>query len=125
MNSDATLKKTQHVDPLREVYHEGFIDNPAHDEFLQQRSTALLCIDLQYLDAAPGYGVFRDATQSGVSESAQQYYFRRLAEMVLPNVAQLQNGFRQQQLEVVHTRIQSLTRNGRDRSKGHRRIGLL
>ena len=26
---------------------------------------------------------------------------------------------------MIHTRIQALTRNGRDRSKGHRRLGLL
>lgn len=125
MNSGPHSDPHSHIDPLREVYHEGFIDNPAHAEFLQQRHTALLCIDLQYLDAAPGCGVFRDATHNRVSQQAQQYYFNRLETTVLPNITQLQNAFRAQQLEVVHTRIQSLTRNGRDRSKGHRRLGLL
>ncbi|MCA9134388.1 MAG: cysteine hydrolase [Planctomycetales bacterium] len=120
--SDGT---TLHVDPLREVYHESFIDNPAHRDFLIHGHTALLCIDLQYLDAAPGHGVFRDAAQSGVSLEAQAYYFDRLQNLVLPNVRRLQDSFRQHSLEVIHTRIQSLTRDGRDRSKGHKRLNLL
>lgn len=116
---------SNHLDPLKDVYHESFIDNPAHSDFLTHRHTALLCIDLQYLDAAPGHGVFRDADSSGVSHEAQQYYFDRLATEVLPNVRRLQDSFRAHGLEVIHTRIQSLTRDGRDRSKGHKRLGLL
>jgi nicotinamidase-related amidase len=43
---------------------------------------------------------------------------------VLPNVHQLQNCFRRHGLEVIHVRIQALTRDGRDRSKGHKRLDL-
>ncbi len=75
-----------HIDPLKDAYHEGFIDNPAHERFLADRDTALLCIDLQYLDAAPGHGVFADATSHGMSVEAQQYYFDRLRTLVFPNV---------------------------------------
>jgi len=114
-----------HVDPLRGVYHESFIDNPAHMEFLVKGKTALLCIDLQYLDAAPGCGVFKDADQSGVSHEDQQFYFNRLESIVLPNVRLIQEAFRRHEMEVIHTRIQSLTRDGRDRSKGHKRLNLL
>lgn len=113
-----------HIDPLREVYHEGFIDNPYHETFLTDYKSALLCIDMQYLDAAPGHGVFADATSHGVSEEAQQYYFNRLRSIVFPNVRTLQDAFRRRRMEVIHTRIQSLTRDGRDRSKGHRRLNL-
>ena len=113
------------LDPLKDVYHESFIDNPAHQEYLSQRHAALLCIDLQYLDAARGCGVFREAEKSGVPTEAQEYYFDRLERLVFPNVRQLQDAFRERKLEVIHTRIQALTRNGRDRSKGHRRLGLL
>ncbi|MBB3205192.1 nicotinamidase-related amidase [Rhodopirellula rubra] len=114
-----------HVDPLRDAYHESFIDNPKHLEFLAERNTALLCIDLQYLDAAPGCGVFADADASGVAPEAQEYYFERLEKCVLPGVRKLQDAFRQHGLEVIHTRIQSLTQNGRDRGKGHKRLQLL
>jgi nicotinamidase-related amidase len=114
----------EYVDPLRDSYHKGFIDNPNHDHFLADHHTALLCIDLQYLDAAPGHGVFADAAADGSRLDAQKYYFERLEKTVLPNVRSLQDAFRHRQLEVIHTRIQSLTRDGRDRSKGHRRLGL-
>jgi nicotinamidase-related amidase len=53
-----------------------------------------------------------------------QYYFSRLRETVLPNVHNLQNCFRAHGLEVIHVRIQSLTRDGRDRGKGHKRLEL-
>ena len=114
-----------HLDPLKDAYHESFIDIPDHLDILAHRNTALLCIDLQYLDAAPGHGVFHESSHSGVSEDAQRYYFDRLGSLVLPNVRRLQDSFRSHGLEVIHTRIQSLTRDGRDRSKGHKRLGLL
>lgn len=112
-------------DPLRSVYRSSMIKNPAHFEFLYHGSTALLCIDLQYLDAAEGYGVFRDVERSGVPMSWQSFYFARLRNSVLPNVRRLQDSFRQHEMEVIHTRIQALTHDGRDRSKGHKRLNLL
>ena len=112
------------MDPLAGAYRESVVEAPAVIRSLEQHHTALLCIDLQYLDAAPGYGVFADAAKSGVPIQAQEYYFNRLEELVLPNVARLQEGFRANNLEVIHTRIQSLTRDGRDRGPGHKRLGL-
>ena len=112
------------VDPLREAYRESITHAPAVTRSLEKHKTALLCIDMQYLDAAPGFGVFANADASGVPFKAQQYYFNRLKNMVLPNVRMLQDTFRARDLEVIHTRIQSLTKDGRDRSPGHKRLGL-
>lgn len=119
------MKSTDHIDPLRDIYHDSFIDNPAHDEFLVKGKTALLCIDMQYLDAVPGFGVFADADASGVSREDQQYYFDRLESTVFPNVRLIQDAFRRHEMEIIHTRIQALTRDGRDRGKGHKRLKLL
>lgn len=121
-----TIKHTQYldIDPLADAYRESIAEAPAVRRSLQQHHTALLCIDLQYLDAAPGFGVFADAEKSGVPFEAQEYYFNRLEELVLPNVRALQNAFRENQLEVIHTRIQSLTQDGRDRGPGHKRLNL-
>jgi nicotinamidase-related amidase len=121
-----TIKHTQYVDidPLAETYREFISEAPAVFKSLEQHHTALLCIDLQYLDAAPGYGVFADAEKSGVPIEAQEYYFNRLDELVIPNVHKLQKGFRNKKLEVIHTRIQSLTLDGRDRGPGHKRLNL-
>lgn len=113
-----------HVDPLQHAYRKWLTENKAVQESLQKHNTALLVIDLQYLDAAEGFGVFADAANSGVPKEAQEYYFKRLHHIVLPNVRRLQDTFRDLKLEVIHTRIQSLTRDGRDRSPGHKRLKL-
>lgn len=112
-------------DPLKRVYHDSIVDNPGHFKQLINHNTALLCIDLQYLDAVEGYGVFRDAEKSGVPKEGRDYYFDRLKTTALPNTRTLQDRFRSSSLEVVHTRIQALTQNGRDRSPGHKRLNLL
>ena len=112
------------VDPLKDTYRESITHAPAVTHSLKTHKTALLCIDMQYLDASPGHGVFADALKSGVPPEAQEYYFDRLKYTVLPNVRRLQDSFRKHELEIIHTRIQSLTHDGRDRSPGHKRLGL-
>lgn len=111
-------------DPLKPIYRESLIENPMREKDLRTRDTALLCIDMQYLDAAEGYGLFRDYAKSPIPLEEMAYYFDRLKTTVLPNVHNLQNCFRTHGLEVIHVRIQSLTKDGRDRSKGHKRLEL-
>jgi nicotinamidase-related amidase len=123
-NKQMEAENYQNIDPLKEAYRESITHAPAVRRSLELHKTALLCIDMQYLDAAPGYGVFADADASGVPHEAQEYYFNRLDEIVLPNVRRLQDAFREHELEVIHTRIQSLTMDGRDRSPGHKRLNL-
>ena len=118
------MSDTPSQDPLEPIYRESFIENPERESDLRTRDTALLCIDMQYLDAAEGYGLFRDYGKSPIPLEEMDYYFGRLRETVLPNVHNLQNCFRVHGLEVIHIRIQSLTRDGRDRSKGHKRLEL-
>lgn len=113
-----------HVDPLRETYRESIVHAPEARKALKLHHVALLVIDLQYLDAAPGHGVFADVISNAVPVEAQEYYFKRLDHVVLPNVRRLQDAFRDLKLEIIHTRIQSLTQDGRDRSVGHQRLGL-
>jgi hypothetical protein len=99
-----------HIDPLADAYREGITETPAVTRSIEHHNTALLCIDMQYLDAARGHGVFADAEAAGVPPEAQAYYFERLESQVFPNVRRLQDAFRAHRLEVVHTRIQSMTR---------------
>lgn len=112
------------VDPLKQTYRDNIVEAPGQIQSLEKHNTALLCIDMQYLDAARGYGVFADALSSGLPPESQDYYFDRLANLVFPSVNQLQETFRTHRLEVIHTRIQSLTHDGRDRGPGHKRLGL-
>ncbi len=103
-------------DPLRAVYH----DSRLHERFVTGIKPALLCVDLQYLDAARDQGIF-----AGLPPSAKKYYFKRLEEHVIPNVRRLQQAYRRHGCEVIHVRIQALTQDGRDRSPAHKRLGLL
>lgn len=112
-------------DPLRENYREAFITNPRREEHLADGKVGLLCIDVQYLDAAEGYGLFADPDRSGVPEEGRRYYFDRLKNTVIPGMQRLQQGFRVSGLEVIHCRICALTKDGRDRGAGHRRLELL
>jgi nicotinamidase-related amidase len=117
-------EKYLHIDPLEESYRESITEAPEITESVEQHKTALLVIDLQYLDAAPGHGIFADVAKSGVPKESQEYYFKRLDHVVLPNVRKLQDRFRDAHMEVIHTRIMSLTRDGRERSPGHKRLNL-
>lgn len=112
------------IDPLKKTYHEKIIKNPDHIRNIKRSTTALLVIDMQYLDAARGYGMFASVEKSGVPPAAQDYYFDALEKTVVPNIARLQDRFRGHGLEVIHTRIQSLTQDGRDRGAGHKRLGI-
>lgn len=116
--------KYDHIDPLKESYREKIVHSPERVESLREERTALLCIDMQYLDAARGYGVFTEEALRGVPPQTYESYFTALETSVLPNVRRLQETFRKRGLEVIHIRICSLTRNGRDRSPGHRRLDL-
>lgn len=113
-----------HIDPLQNKYRRSISEAPGVTESLEKHKTALMVIDLQYLDAAPGHGVFADANKSSVPKEAQEYYFTRLHHVVLPNVRKLQDRFRDAKLEVIHTRIMSITQDGRERSPGHKRLNL-
>lgn len=112
-------------DPLLSDYRKAFVTNPRRRFHLEHHNAALLCIDVQYLDAARGFGVFAAENEDRPSESERDYYFDRLDSLVLPNMRILQDSFRHHSLEVIHCRICALTRDGRDRSAGHKRLNLL
>lgn len=88
---------------------------------LKRDNTALLIVDMQYLDAHKDYGIFLKAPNKG--EGILDYYRDRL-DIIVPNIARLQSAFRQKEMEVIQTKIASLTLDGRERSKGHKDKGI-
>ncbi|WP_193313038.1 cysteine hydrolase family protein [Georgenia subflava] len=89
------------------------------------RKTALLCIDLQKFCCTHTGGSFATIDLHHPASGGYRMYFDRLNEVVVPAVSRLQSTFRNAELEVIHLRIQSLTRDGRDRSAQHKRLGSL
>lgn len=125
MKTNKTLKNSFYQDPLKEYYSDMVTENKERQRNLTRKDIALMIIDMQYLDAARGYGVFKDISSSGIPLEQQEYYFNSLDDYVIPNTQRLLKLFRKYQFEIIHTRIQSLTQDGRDRSAGHKRLNLL
>jgi len=84
--------------------------------------TALLVIDMQYLDADWDSGMCLRARQEGF-ETDLLYYRDRLGD-IIPNIRLLQDSFREKEAEVIFATIASLTTDGRDRGAGHKSLGM-
>ena len=90
---------------------------------LRRHDTVLLSIDLQYGDAHRDHGLLRRMRDRG-DGAAIEHYAGRLEETVVPNVRRLLDACRRAEVEVIHTKIESLTRDGRDRSLEHKHLGI-
>lgn len=90
---------------------------------LDRRHAALLFIDVQNFCAHPKGGEFKGLTDSERNEK-YGYYFEALRQVALPNMQKLQAGFRRAGIEVLYTTIESLTKDGRDRSLDYKITGF-
>ena len=90
---------------------------------LTRENTALLSIDMQYADAHPDYGLGARAKELGLA-GGFDYYWSRLGEMVIPNIQRLLAAARQAGIEVIHFRVASQTRDGRDSTLRYKTLGL-
>lgn len=75
--------------------------------------TALLLVDMQRIWAEP----MMDPTHPMAADS---YFMQALANTVVPNQVRLLQAFRAAKQNVLHTVIESLTADGRDRSLDHK-----
>lgn len=91
------------------------------DPPLRKEDTALLVIDMQYGDASIDHGVFKYRREHGYTNGLD--YVAERFPLVVRNIQRLQQAFRERRLEVIFTRIQSMTRDGRDRSLAHKELG--
>ncbi|MFI5266480.1 MAG: cysteine hydrolase family protein [Chloroflexota bacterium] len=85
--------------------------------------TAVLVVDMQYGDAHREHGLLRSRREAGRAAEIE-YYADRLETLVVPNLQRLLPACRAAGIEVLYTVIASLTRDGRDRGLGHKRLGI-
>lgn len=85
--------------------------SPARFE-VDAESTALVLVDLQYLDAHPEYGLGSHLKRD--FPDVWDYYFTRLREMVIPNCVALLRQFRAAGMRVVHLTIGPQLSDGMD-----------
>jgi nicotinamidase-related amidase len=90
---------------------------------LDPARAALLYIDVQNFCARRDGGEFAGATPEDMA-TKYAYYFDRLEKTALPNMQRLQSGFRKAGIEVMYTVIESLTKDGRDRSLDYKITGF-
>jgi biuret amidohydrolase len=80
----------------------------------ERDETALLFVDLQEIFCRPGL----DPSHAAWGED--HYYFKRLRETAIPNQVNLLKAARAAGVNVLHTIIEALTKDGRDISLDHR-----
>lgn len=76
--------------------------------------TAILLVDMQRIWLEPGLDP--DHPERG----PDHYFYRQTSSVTIPNNVRLLKTARENGIEVVHTIIQSLTEDGRDRSLDHK-----
>ncbi len=87
---------------------------PRRDDPFRADETALLLVDMQRIWLEPG------ADPSHPERGPDHYFYRHTAAETIPNQERLLRAARAGGVEVIHTIIQSLTEDGRDRSLDHK-----
>jgi len=90
---------------------------------LDPSASAILFIDVQNFSVRREGGEFKDLTDEEI-DAKYSYYFEAIHASAIPNMQKLLSGFRQAGIEVMHTVIESLTLNGRDRSLDYKITGF-
>jgi ureidoacrylate peracid hydrolase len=99
-------------------------DHPTtRDLPLDPDCSALLFIDVQNF-SADRHGAEYDGMDAAHFEEHYGAFFRNFEDTVLPNMQRLQVACRTAGIEVIHTVIESLTLDGRDRSLDYKITGF-
>jgi ureidoacrylate peracid hydrolase len=93
------------------------------DIALDPSASALLFIDVQNFCIRREGGEFKDLADADIA-GKYGYYFERLQSVAMPNMQRLQTAFRGAGIEVMYTTIESLTKDGRDRSLDYKITGF-
>ena len=90
---------------------------------IEPACAALLFVDVQNYTARRDGGEYAGLAPAEIDERFG-WFFRTMAETSLPNMQRLQAACRRAGIEVLYTVIESLTRDGRDRSLDYKISGL-
>ena len=90
---------------------------------LVPRESALLFIDVQNFAAKRDGTEFKDLPEAEF-QAKYGWFFAVLRDRVIPNMQRLQEACRRAKVEVMYTTIESLTKDGRDRSLDYKITGF-
>ena len=97
----------------RSFYYEGAPE--PEEPILTAAETVLLTIDIQ--------NIYLQESADAAERKRWEPFQRRMREMVIPTVADLQDHFRGRGMDVIHARIACLLQDGRDRSLSQKKPG--
>lgn len=86
------------------------------------KNTALLIIDMQYADASMNAGIFAEKRGRGLTAGLD--YFEAELGKIVPKIQRLQAACRSTGIEVIFSRIQSMSADGRDRGGAHKDLRI-
>lgn len=90
---------------------------------IDPQCTTLLFIDTQNFNCHRDGGEYRDIS-TGEREGKFGWFFNQVEQITVPNLVRLQSASRQRGLEVMYSVIESLTKDGRDRSLDYKITGF-
>jgi ureidoacrylate peracid hydrolase len=90
---------------------------------LVPNQSALLFIDVQNFAARRDGGEFKDMPDAEFN-AKYGWFFAEMKARIIPNMQRLQAAFRKARVEVMYTTIESLTKDGRDRSLDYKITGF-
>ncbi|RVT81537.1 cysteine hydrolase [Rhodobacteraceae bacterium CCMM004] len=100
-----------------------FLSTTSRDIPLQPDRAALLFVDVQNFCLHPEGGEMRDA-DAETREGKLRPFIDRVHAEVIPRMVDLRTAARAAGMEVIYTMIESLTRDGRDRSLDYKITGF-
>jgi len=98
-------------------------DTLSREIAIEPKQTALLFIDMQNFAVKRNGGEYKDMPEAEFQAKCG-WYFQQLATKVIPNQQRLQAAARKAEIEVMYTTIESLTKDGRDRSLDYKITGF-
>jgi ureidoacrylate peracid hydrolase len=90
---------------------------------IEPAHTALLIVDVQNFNCSWDGGEYA-GLNTAEKEQRYGYFFRTFKDSALPNMVRLQNACRRAGIEVTYTVVESMTRDGRDRSLDYKISGF-
>lgn len=89
---------------------------------LRRGSTALLVVDMQYLDAHREYGMGRTAREHGLEAELEPYF--AAVDAIVPRIKSLIGAARRASVPVIYARIASSVADCSDVSRQHRDLNI-
>ncbi|MGI9657823.1 MAG: cysteine hydrolase family protein, partial [Gaiellaceae bacterium] len=93
------------------------------DSAVTASSTALVIVDMQYVDAHRDFGIGAAGKAHGRTAD-MEYYFSRLETLTVPNIRRILEACRAAGIPVAHVRVMNLADDSSDTSWRYKMMGI-